>query len=301
MRKETLKTACDIIIKQLTKNNWGTELSPVAGTKNFLITDYRAFGLIIGLLKYQLKLESQDDQIFLRGQSNNWSLCSSLHRYYKVDRMNERFQNDGSVKEINRMRERLVDEWYNNALEILYAQRFDFKGTPSEQEAIAQHYGLTTPYIDVVDHLQTALWFAYDCKNLDYPPKAVGYIYIISVSEADADILDLRKKPSDFLRPHIQQALCFRMKRKTEYGKVSSKYHIMTLCVPRELLRLWSNYDNIGRSYMYPPQEFDDGQNFWAKVKNELEKKELWTNPELWVEHQIPEKWRIYYHEQTNI
>ena len=46
---------------------------------------------------------------------------------------------------------------------------FDPIGTDDEREALAQHYGLKTRFLDVVDNVQSALWFAYDHIEKDDP------------------------------------------------------------------------------------------------------------------------------------
>ena len=42
----------------------------------------------------------------------------------------------------------------------------------------------------------------------------------MSVPQDKATVIDLRNKPSKWLRPHTQQAFCFRMKHVKELGKI---------------------------------------------------------------------------------
>lgn len=76
-------------------------------------------------------------------------------------------------------------------------------------------------------------------------------------------IIDLREKPSNFLRPHTQQAFMMKTSNsRKELGRLSA-YQAATFIIPRTLLRLWSNYDNIPSNYMYPNDVTDAGLRFW--------------------------------------
>ncbi len=197
LRSEILRV-CDVAIK---RHCWGARISNSSkgNMPRFLITDYRALGVITGIVRYHVHRGKIQEQIFYRGQREEWTLKSSLYRGCET-------------------KERMVlaEEWRTNVLKIVKEQRFDFEGTDDEREAMAQHYGLATSFIDVVDHIQTALWFAYDKMSDE---NSVGYIYILSVPKDKAVVIDLRDKPSQWLRPHTQQAFCFRMNQAKELGK----------------------------------------------------------------------------------
>lgn len=76
-------------------------------------------------------------------------------------------------------------------------------------------------------------------------------------------IIDLSEKPSNFLRPHTQQAFMMKTSNsRKELGRLSA-YQAATFIIPRTLLRLWSNYDNIPSNYMYPNDVTDAGLRFW--------------------------------------
>lgn len=143
-------------------------------------------------------------------------------------------------------------------------------GTDDEREALCQHYGLRTRCIDLVDNIQTALWFAYDRSFIKDDREQrfdedVGYVYVIAVPNDDTKvkIIDLREKPSNFLRPHTQQAFMMKTSNsRKELGRLSA-YQAATFIIPRTLLRLWSNYDNIPSNYMYPNDVTDAGLRFW--------------------------------------
>jgi len=112
---------------------------------------------------------------------------------------------------------------------------------PEAHEALLQHYGLNTSWIDLVDNIWVALWFA--CHQA----KAVGdygqflhferrnpsderfpFAYILLVATdlrpsapfvpglwrgPNTELIDLRvAAPSIFLRPHAQHGVLFRMR-----------------------------------------------------------------------------------------
>lgn len=261
-------TTCDSAI---TKNFWATKISnsPNGNMPRYLITDFRAFGLITGIVRHYIYKENQSKQkedqirVFYRGQNEDWAIKPALYR--KCD-TREKFD--------------YCNQWREAALTAIEKGKFDFAGSQEEREAVAQHYGLATAFVDVVDHIQTALWFAYDGLS---EKAGVGYIDIIAISENQATIIDLRNKPSEWIRPHVQQAFCFKMKKIVEFGEISKRYHIMTLVVPRDLLRMWSNYDVIRKEYMYPPDE--QGLHFWDSAQKQLEQEGLGTRPWEWLKN----------------
>ena len=269
MEKKLQSEIVRICNSVITKHYFGAKISNSTSGKipRFLITDYRALGAITGIVRYYVHKEQLREQIFYRGQHEEWPLKPSLYRNC-----------DTKEKML------LAEQWRAKALEIVKEEKFDFDGTDDEREAMAQHYGLATSFVDVVDHIQTALWFAYDGMT---EKESVGYIYILSVPQDKATVIDLRDKPSKWLRPHTQQAFCFRMNQPKEFGKISERYHIMTLVIPKDLLRLWSNYDVVKREYIYPPNLFDDGITFGKKAENRLKDAGFDVNPEKWIQQEL--------------
>nr|WP_255639462.1 FRG domain-containing protein [Deinococcus betulae] len=117
-----------------------------------------------------------------------------------------------------------------------------FKNMPDlVVEPLLQHYGIQTTWLDLVDNIWVALWFACyksvsagkDNKYLNFEKrverrenddKRYAYIYLISTDLANAavvhpgvwkgsktELVDLRlAAPSIFLRPHAQHGLLFR-------------------------------------------------------------------------------------------
>ena len=269
MKKKVIDEIVRVCDKEILAKMWGSKLSnsPKGNIARYLITDFRAFGLLTGIVRHYVYREGLDEQVFYRGQNEEWPLKPKLYR-----------------KCYTKERVTLADQWKEKALRIVEKANFDFDGTIDEREALSHHYGLATSFIDVVDHIQTALWFAYD--NI---PKenSVGYVYVISVPKNKATIIDLRNKPSKWLRPHIQQAFCFKMREITEFGKISESYHIMTFVVPKDLLKIWSGYDFLSQENMYPPKSRDSGLSFWGSARLRLEQAGLGLDPNEWIEKHL--------------
>lgn len=263
MKKEIIEEIIGVCDKEIAAKMWGAKLSnsPNGNMARYLITDYRAFGLLTGIVRHYVFKNDIDEQVFYRGQNAEWPLKPKLYR-------------NCCTKESLL----LAEQWKEKAMEAVEEAQFDFDGTAIEREALAQHYGLATSFIDIVDHIQTALWFAYDNMRAE---SDVGYIYIISVPKEKATIIDLRNKPSQWLRPHIQQAFCFKMNEPKEFGKISERYHIMTFVVPKDLLKIWSGYDFLSHECMYPPE--DSGLTFWKKAELNLGQKGLSSTPYVWI------------------
>lgn len=128
---------------------------------------------------------------------------------------------------------------------------FDPKGTDDECEALTQHYGLHTKFLDAVDNIQSALWFAYDNVQFsdDKFETSVGYAEVMAFEKDKFQILDLRNKPSKWMRPHVQQGFCVKSNNPDKSLGSLQKNLVLTFSVPKELLKNWSNYDNMPRYF----------------------------------------------------
>lgn len=259
LRKRVNKT----IGYELDKNRWGA-VAPSSRDqiKHFYITDFRALNLVTGLIRYSLK--GTNTQVYYRGQERDYFLIPSLYRSAKTGE-------DAATAE-----QKLAE------IMTCIKPHFDPIGTDDEREALCQHYGLHTRWIDIIDNIQTALWFAYDRTYVNDEREQrfdedVGYIYVLAVpsDENKVKVIDLREKPSQFLRPHTQQAFAAKaFNSSKELGKLSA-YQVATFIIPRPLLKIWSNYDNIPASYMYPNNVTDAGLRFWEQAVEEVRKASL--------------------------
>jgi hypothetical protein len=254
--------------RELESRYWGSALggSTKYGLPRFLLTDLRGIALLTGLIRYYLI--QTDSVMFYRGQTEDWQLIPSVFR--------------GTTT--NPERKEAFD-WLAGVMKDLprYFDVNDPFNDPFLREALAQHYGLPTTWIDVVDHIQTAAWFAYDSSKA-IPGRdlvtgnrddAVGYIYLLASQVApDGSRFkwrDLRVKPSNWLRPHVQQAFVLRRSNPLAYSGSLEEVHVTTIVVPRPLLQGWSNYDVMPPSLMYPGDGMDRGLQYWNRAAHQLE------------------------------
>lgn len=256
--KKLLKQVSAIVQHELEAKHWGT-IAPgksPSGVDRFYVFDYRALGLVTGIYRYKLK--DLPVSLFYRGQTKDFPVSASIFRKVK------------STEEKDK-----ALAWEEAILQELKPY-FDPQGTDDEREALAQHYGLHTRYIDIVDNIQTALWFAYDwqVKSEDKYDDDVGYIQLLALPTSDGgSLIDLRRKPSQWLRPHVQQAFVYRAKDPYKECGCINRFHVATLIVPRALMREWTNYDCIGHDMFYPSAAQDPGLRFWNDAKAKLERK----------------------------
>jgi hypothetical protein len=124
---------------------------------------------------------------------------------------------------------------------------------PRVREGLLQHYGIRTRYLDVVDNVWVALWFA--CHNaigsgkrkdyLHFEKRRVrrstasefAYVLLVRAGASQADdfrpgvfegegteLIDLRvAAPSHFLRPHAQHGLVVRRAKHNDHTRMDCK------------------------------------------------------------------------------
>lgn len=149
-------------------------------------------------------------------------------------------------------------------------------------EPLIQHYGIKTPWIDVVDNVWVALWFAlHQAKTLTINSREYvyyfdnknefSYIYLLAsdaLQETDhsgvyvgeeTKLVDLRKSlPSFFLRPHAQHAY---MLRKSEpYPADYSNLIVGVAKTPTRIGMKWlGNNEFLTLSSLFPAAYLDSG------------------------------------------
>lgn len=159
-------------------------------------------------------------------------------------------------------------------------------------EPLLQHYGVRTSWIDLVDNVWVALWFAchqartsgrlseylhFEIRSPHTEPNGHAYILLVAVDQENnsyqsagthvgknTELIDLRvTTPSIFLRPHAQHGLLFRVRgdnirRPIDYG-----------CQIRGILRIalhdaltWlGSGQMLGVHALFPPPYYDHGYN----------------------------------------
>ncbi len=157
-------------------------------------------------------------------------------------------------------------------------------------EALLQHYGLKTTWVDLVDNIWVALWFA--CHNalsvgpagehLHFErrvprtePTGKAYVLLVAVDAVAPDnacpgfyagtnteLIDLRiAAPSVFVRPHAQHGLLMRKKgntvqRPTDY---SSQIRGILEIELADALEWLGNSSALSVHSLFPPPTYDNG------------------------------------------
>ena len=128
--------------------------------------------------------------------------------------------------------------------------------------AVLQHYGLKTPWLDVVRNFYTAIWFATrdGVEGNARPP--FGWISFYANRRKELRVIDLwGKHSSKHFRPHVQQGLSLAMQPDTAQhpcpGQEFNKYRIAQIC-----FRKSGEWDLGGhmfsRQFLCPSPEHDD-------------------------------------------
>ncbi len=253
-------------------------VDPATGMDVFHVCDPHALVQAAGYLKY---LGARDSEtVYFRGQAKLYpSLSPSLFR---------NVTNTGTQSQ--RVRE------LNSAIADLRAlcpllDKFD----SDIQEPLLQHYGLNTTWIDLVDNVWVALWFA--CHQIRYvgsfgeylhferrlPHKesSPSYAYIGLVASdahhgksigpghhvgAKTELVDLRlAAPSIFLRPHAQHGILMRVRgdaigRPLDY---SSQVRGMLRIDLTDALGWLGHGQMLGVHALFPPPFYDRGYNIF--------------------------------------
>ena len=161
---------------------------------------------------------------------------------------------------------------------------------PSAHEPLLQHYGLKTSWIDLVDNIWVALWFAchrayavgpineylhFEQRTESKDPGGFAYILLVSADSKPAqksppgivigkntELVDLRvTAPSIFLRPHAQHGLLMRMRGDTVMRPIDYSPQI------RGVVRIslgdaleWLGHGKmLGVHALFPPPFYDRG------------------------------------------
>jgi hypothetical protein len=162
-------------------------------------------------------------------------------------------------------------------------------------EPLLQHYGIRTTWIDLVDNLWVALWFAANkafytgdrnqylhFERLDLTRLRKDYIYLLLIGATNTsmtspgyfpgpqtELVDLRVgTPSVFLRPHSQHAVLFRL--KGDAGSRALDYSSALRGIIR--VRLADAIQWLGDGlmltphYLFPSPVYDQGYHILLKA-----------------------------------
>lgn len=170
------------------------------GTEFLCLDDATALARFVAFVKYRIQQLGGD--VFLRGQVSHYpGLVPALFR--------------GASEQAAQRRAAAYRQALSRVQDDLPYGRFH----RSNVGALLQHYGAKTPWIDLVDNLYTALWFAThehrsDHDNRSYyvrAPSEFGWVVLVGTRTIDGESLrciDLRKHHSSMnVRLHAQHGI----------------------------------------------------------------------------------------------
>lgn len=255
------KTPSDISVEEIT-------LACGNNINVYLIETVHDLTQFIGFGKYK---NNKIGNVYFRGQTSlyNGSMIPSLYRgKSRIDSITRKY----NTKINKAIKEKRIFSQYNRAV----------------FEPLVQHYGVRTPYIDLVDNVWVALWFAlhqaktvaiHSHEYVYYFDSKAEYAYIILiVSDAkeettqfgvykghDTTLVDLRKAtPSYFLRPHAQHA--YMIRKNIEFPGDYSDLIVGIAKIPTTLGFKWlGSNEFLSLSSLFPASYFDSGYKILLK------------------------------------
>ena len=257
--------------EQKTPSNIKHETIKLSCGTNIKVYEIETIHDLIQFVGYGKYMNCQEHNVYLRGQTSLYegALIPSLYRgnsncLSRTLKYNER---------INRLKRNVRS--FNQYEKVVL-------------EPLLQHYGIKTPYIDLVDNIWVALWFALHQSNTKivnsheyvyYHKSDEAYAYILLIA-SDAfestnnkgvqkgqktTLIDLRNAtPSYFLRPHAQHALM--LKKNENFSVDYSDLIVGVAKIPRELGFKWlGNNDFLTVNSLFPAMYFDSGYTVLMK------------------------------------
>lgn len=227
--------------------DWVTELK-IIGENKLRIETPQELSAFVGYLKFQQKRKSK---IYFRGESKSHSgIIPSLYRGEGLN--NEKIKNRTLA--------------YNCLVKSLPELFKSYRFKKEDVNPLLQHYGVKTNWIDLVDNLYIAIWFAL-YKN----SSNNGYIKIVCENNEDDNltISDLRENHSSLsLRPHCQHGISA-TKKITDWNLNNinfEDYLVATVEFPNNKLFELKG-EMFTESYMFPKQKWDNTLKLFSKEK----------------------------------
>lgn len=261
----------------------------------FLVRDFSTFIQLIGKLKYvAAEDEAHDRRVFFRGQPDLYGKRFAPSAYRQSSRVTKQGSIDSSVDLLIKKAQSVVADLGKLKKPVV--------------EGVFQQYGLKSRWIDAVDNIWIALWFAChrcwssETGDLHYERRDARkemvddpYAYVLAL-EVDlngatsdgnkgycrgksCEFLDLRRAlPSYYIRPHVQHGVLIR--EISGHGNPKLDQSGLIRCVikiPLDIALSWLG-DGVSFSVgsIFPTPHFDTGLQLllnleyesFAKLKN---------------------------------
>ena len=247
-------------LSKLSSNHGKWTKDDASGIDVFDVSNQHVLVQASGYLKHVLAKDSVCG-VFFRGQSKIYStLEPSLYRGAKTQKQKQ-------------IRDLALAEYLKSSDGSIMKSVAEHA-----REPLLQHYGIRTRWLDVVDNIWIALWFAchtahsagplgeylhFERRKPAIDPKNPEYAYVIMIKagmeNTDAalpglykskstELIDLRvAAPSTYLRPHSQHGLLFRRSKRVLpklYNSTSriemSRWKLESLKVLAQRCRQWN-------------------------------------------------------------
>jgi hypothetical protein len=268
--EELIKNFCDR--KYLKRKHPSLEIGQCEKTnREFIyIDDLMIIVRFLGYVKFEYNRPKSRNHIFMRGQTEDFgTMIPSIFRGKDITagRIQSRLAAYQKVKQ------RLG--------EINSAERF--KGEIGG--ASLQHYGLKTPWLDLVDNIFIALWFARNemiwiennsCK-IEKSEKEFGWIYLLKADYEqivndegiyqgiNTQWCDLRYHHRDLsLRPHFQHGIFITKSNYSESNFDLNNEIVATIKFP---IRLKNDIKDVKPKQMFPEKSYDNTYKYLTKPK----------------------------------
>jgi hypothetical protein len=200
-------------------------------------------------LLFFLSILHANMSVVLRGQVDGaWQVSTSLARWLTR-------KGEAETKRARQAADQFVvriSEW--EPLKAQYPRGL----RPEHREAICQHYGFPTDYIDVTFAYDVALFFAEDWNEIkDKPMPESGAIYALPVHKITRDS-SLVTLPPAVMRPHLQFGKFLRGSSAELLGRMEShkfRYRHARWPMARGLSQVDFAIPPRLAHYMYPPSD----------------------------------------------
>lgn len=264
----------------------------------FEIKSIHALNQFVGFAKYKCMQEGAIS-VYFRGQSELYkTLLPSIFRptIGKKDKV-----------ALSKPPKQSIIERYNNVKKYIadcISKMHCLKNVDDRVvEPLLQHYGIKTSWLDIVDNLWVALWFAIHESDFVYTDfteyehimlkKNIKKVYLLLIrSDADTpltkgflegkqnQLVDLRESvPSIFLRPHAQHAMLIRNKKHQNQNDVDLADNVCAiLSLNFSDVKNWLGEGKLlSAENIYPPAMYDEGYRFLLHEAPKIDKGSMRT------------------------
>ncbi|MFQ3248114.1 MAG: hypothetical protein ACI9SP_004774 [Arenicella sp.] len=262
-------------------------VADASGIQVLNVRDPHALVKAAGYLKFTHAGTDKSEAIYFRGERKVYgNLSPTLFRGFQSQK--------AKAKRITAIKNTLAS--YRDNCPIF--SKFGFHA----HEPLLQHYGISTTWIDLVDNLWVALWFAcHQAKSSGdqgqylhfekrVPSNKDEYAYILLIGADinkrhskkagffhgdNTELVDLRMAaPSIFLRPHAQHGLLFRCRgdhkeRPHDYSKQIRGLIRVSL---NDALSWLGEGKIVGTHSLFPPAFYDDGYRILLESEVDITK-----------------------------